>query len=162
MSIAGTGISFAQIRMHRNDVAPPPPPETFGAYSKSEESGGVIAMMDTMIADMDKEMTVGKREEADAQKNDVDEQEQVNVSNMDPETGNAERTPMVVDEVVDASEHKEVAQQDVRMNAHENVPSVGASPEASGGRATRGPAQRARGLQLSTSSRRSECSLGVH
>merc|ERR1719213_1455270 len=49
--IAGTGISFAQIRMHRNDVAPPPPPETFGAYTKSEESGGVIAMMDMMIAD---------------------------------------------------------------------------------------------------------------
>merc|ERR1719387_2828949 len=45
--IAGTGISFVQIRMHRDDAAPPPPPETFGAYSKkSDESGGVIAMMD--------------------------------------------------------------------------------------------------------------------
>merc|ERR1719215_538246 len=38
-------------------VAPPPPPETFGAYAKKGgESGGVIAMMDTMIADLDKEM----------------------------------------------------------------------------------------------------------
>merc|ERR1719409_1983743 len=65
--IAGTGISFAQIRMHRNDVAPPPPPETFGAYTKkSEESGGVIAMMDMMMADLDKEMTVAEAEEKDA------------------------------------------------------------------------------------------------
>merc|ERR1719326_1766627 len=66
--IAGTGISFAQIRMHRNDVAPPPPPETFGAYTKSEESGGVIAMMDMMIADMDKEMQEAEFDEKDGQK----------------------------------------------------------------------------------------------
>merc|ERR1719261_2223094 len=59
---------FVQIRMHRDDVAPPPPPETFGAYTKSEESGGVIAMMDMMIADMDKEMTEAEFEEKDAQK----------------------------------------------------------------------------------------------
>merc|ERR1719440_1266548 len=50
--IAGTGVTaFAQ-------VAPPPPPETFGAYTKKgEESNGVIAMMDMMIADLDKEIT---------------------------------------------------------------------------------------------------------
>merc|ERR1719478_414671 len=66
--IAGTCISFAQIRMHRDDVAPPPPPETFGAYTKSEESGGVIAMMDTMITDMDKEMKEAEYEEKDSQK----------------------------------------------------------------------------------------------
>merc|ERR1719460_1399598 len=67
--IAGTGISLVQIRMHRDDVAPPPPPETFGAYTKkSEESGGVIALMDSMIADMDKEMLEAKAEEKDAQK----------------------------------------------------------------------------------------------
>merc|ERR1719460_2114927 len=49
--IAGTGIGlFAQ-------VAPPPPPETFGAYSKkSQESNGVIGMMDMLVADLDKEM----------------------------------------------------------------------------------------------------------
>merc|ERR1719387_467369 len=66
--IAGTGVGFVQISMHRNDAAPPPPPETFGAYSKSEESGGVIAMMDMMIADMDKEMKEDEYEEKDAQK----------------------------------------------------------------------------------------------
>merc|ERR1719453_2292388 len=50
--IAGTGVTaFSQ-------VAPPPPPETFGAYSKNGgESGGVIAMMDMMVADLDKEIT---------------------------------------------------------------------------------------------------------
>merc|ERR1719428_770110 len=67
--IAGTGVGlFVQIQMHRNDVAPPPPPETFGAYTKSEESGGVIGMMDMMIADMDKEMKESEYEEKDAQK----------------------------------------------------------------------------------------------
>merc|ERR1719389_1226868 len=54
--------------MHRNDAAPPPPPETFGAYSKSEESGGVIAMMDMMIKDMDTEMLEAEAGEKDAQK----------------------------------------------------------------------------------------------
>merc|ERR1719217_57198 len=39
-------------------VAPPPPPETFGAYAKKgEESGGVISMLDMMVADLDKEIT---------------------------------------------------------------------------------------------------------
>jgi hypothetical protein len=63
----GYGASFMQIRMHSVD-APPPPPETFGAYSKkSEESNGVIMMMDTMIADLDKEMQEAELEEKDAQ-----------------------------------------------------------------------------------------------
>jgi septal ring factor EnvC (AmiA/AmiB activator) len=50
-------------------VAPPPPPETFGAYAKKGgESGGVIAMMDTMVADLDKEMTEIEVEEKEGQK----------------------------------------------------------------------------------------------
>jgi peptidoglycan hydrolase CwlO-like protein len=62
--IAGTGVTaFAQSR-----VAPPPPPETFGAYSKKgEESTGVIAMMDMMIADLDKEITEIEVEEKENQ-----------------------------------------------------------------------------------------------
>jgi septal ring factor EnvC (AmiA/AmiB activator) len=64
--IAGTGVgAFVQIRMHRNDVAAPP--ETFGAYKKSEESGGVIAMIDSIIKDLEKEMTLAPEEEKDAQ-----------------------------------------------------------------------------------------------
>jgi len=55
--------SFAQ-----NGVAPPPPPETFGAYSKKGgESGGVINMMDTMVADLDKEITETEVEEKENQ-----------------------------------------------------------------------------------------------
>jgi len=59
--IAGTGIGL-------NQVAPPPPPATAEAYSKkSGESGGVIALMDTMIADLTKEMTEAKATEENAQ-----------------------------------------------------------------------------------------------
>merc|ERR1719191_1699702 len=64
--IAGTGIEamFAQ----RSAVAPPPPPETFGAYSKKGgESTGVIAMMDMMVADLDKEITETETEEKENQ-----------------------------------------------------------------------------------------------
>merc|ERR1719506_2412400 len=47
--VAPKAAMFAQ----RSDVAPPPPPETFGAYSKKgEESTGVISMMDMMVADL--------------------------------------------------------------------------------------------------------------
>merc|ERR1719284_113039 len=49
-------------------VAPPPPPETFGAYSKkSEESNGVIAMIDMLVADLEKEMQTAKVDEKNAQ-----------------------------------------------------------------------------------------------
>jgi len=63
--IAGTGIAvFAQ----KSLKAPPPPPETFGAYSKkSEDNMGVMAMIDLLIADLDKEMTEAGTEEKDAQ-----------------------------------------------------------------------------------------------
>jgi len=55
--------AFAQ-----SNVAPPPAPETFGAYSKKgEESGGVIAMMDMMVADLDKEITETEVEEKENQ-----------------------------------------------------------------------------------------------
>jgi len=51
-----------------SQVAPPPPPATAGAYAKkSGESGGVIAMMDMMVADLDKEITEIEVEEKNAQ-----------------------------------------------------------------------------------------------
>jgi len=68
--IAGTGIGFMQIAAHKqaNDVAPPPPPETFGAYSKkSGESNGVMGMMDSLVADLEKEIQEMEFEEKDAQ-----------------------------------------------------------------------------------------------
>jgi septal ring factor EnvC (AmiA/AmiB activator) len=53
----------------RRRAAPPPPPETFGAYNKkSEESSGVIAMVDMLVKDLDKEMTVAETSEKEAQK----------------------------------------------------------------------------------------------
>jgi len=64
--IAGTGIeAFAQNSVR---VAPPPPPETFGAYAKKGgESTGVITMMDMMVADLDKEVTEVETEEKENQ-----------------------------------------------------------------------------------------------
>merc|ERR1719160_649770 len=64
--IAGTGVTV--LTQNKNKDAPPPPPETFGAYSKkSEESGGVIAMMDMLVKDLEKEMTIAETDEKDAQ-----------------------------------------------------------------------------------------------
>jgi len=60
--IAGTGIGLSQ-------VAPPPPPETFGPYTKkTEESHGVVEMIDILVKDLDKEMQEATVEEKDAQK----------------------------------------------------------------------------------------------
>jgi len=59
--------AMAQIRSH-NGVAPPPPPAAVEAYSKkSEESNGIIAMMDALSADLQKEMTEAEATEKDAQ-----------------------------------------------------------------------------------------------
>merc|ERR1719433_2098142 len=69
--IAGTGVTvLADIAEHAQGrrAAPPPPPETFGAYAKkSEETGGVMKLMNMLIADLDKEMTESTTEEKDAQ-----------------------------------------------------------------------------------------------
>jgi len=61
--------SFAEVLTHCNDEAPPgPPPETWDAYSKkSGESTNVVAMIDVLIADLDKEMTEAKAEEKNYQ-----------------------------------------------------------------------------------------------
>merc|ERR1719245_1036179 len=50
------------------DVAPPPPPETFGPYTKKgQESGGVVHMIDMIVTEVDKTMTEAETEEKDAQ-----------------------------------------------------------------------------------------------
>merc|ERR1719353_719596 len=62
--IAGTGIGLAQTA-----AAPPPPPEANLAYKKSgEESGGVMAMIDLLVADLDKDIQTSEVEEKEAQK----------------------------------------------------------------------------------------------
>merc|ERR1719326_966115 len=61
--IAGTGISAIQ-----DGAAPPPPPAANLAYKKKgEESSGVIQMIKTIIADVEKEIQVMELEEKDAQ-----------------------------------------------------------------------------------------------
>jgi len=62
--------TFIQITSHAtNGVAPPPPPETFGPYTKkTEESTGVIAMIDLLVKDLDKELQEAAVMEEDAQK----------------------------------------------------------------------------------------------
>jgi septal ring factor EnvC (AmiA/AmiB activator) len=64
------GASLVQLSEHRRAgrVAPPPPPETFGAYAKkTEENGGVLAMIKLLVADLDKEMTEAETSEKDSQ-----------------------------------------------------------------------------------------------
>merc|ERR550525_232515 len=62
---------MAEVAAHtqmQSQAAPPPPPETWGAYAKkSEESTGVVGMIDLLVKDLTKEMTEGKTAEADAQ-----------------------------------------------------------------------------------------------
>merc|ERR1719238_1692355 len=65
--IAGTGITaLVDVKAHKAD--PGPPPETFGDYKKKgEESNGVLAMMDGLVKELDKEMTEATAEEKDGQ-----------------------------------------------------------------------------------------------
>eukprot|EP00445_Apocalathium_hangoei_P007422 CAMPEP_0203863384 /NCGR_PEP_ID=MMETSP0359-20131031/14129_1 /ASSEMBLY_ACC=CAM_ASM_000338 /TAXON_ID=268821 /ORGANISM="Scrippsiella Hangoei, Strain SHTV-5" /LENGTH=730 /DNA_ID=CAMNT_0050780913 /DNA_START=75 /DNA_END=2267 /DNA_ORIENTATION=- len=72
--IAGTGVTvLAQVQAHNvvaqgEAAAPPPPPETWGAYTvKSEDSNGVIAMIDLLIKDLTKELTEAEAEEKHSQ-----------------------------------------------------------------------------------------------
>mmetsp|Transcript_67825 Transcript_67825/g.130950 ORF Transcript_67825/g.130950 Transcript_67825/m.130950 type:complete len:692 (-) Transcript_67825:39-2114(-) len=62
--------TFVQISAHASGRgAPPPPPETFGPYTKKTEgNNGVIAMIDLLIKDLDKELQEAEVMENDAQK----------------------------------------------------------------------------------------------
>lgn len=52
----------------QESAAPPPPPESFDAYSKkSGDSMGVIAMIDKLVMDLDKEMVEAETEEKNSQ-----------------------------------------------------------------------------------------------
>merc|ERR1719456_855823 len=58
-------VGFAQVH---GVAAPPPPPEANLAYKKSgEESGGVINMIDLLVADLDKDIQTSEVDEKDAQ-----------------------------------------------------------------------------------------------
>merc|ERR1719455_1403 len=62
--IAGTGVTA----LDQEKGAPAPPPATWDAYAKkSQESNGVMAMIDMLAADLDKEIEEMRFEEKDAQ-----------------------------------------------------------------------------------------------
>jgi chromosome segregation ATPase len=60
--ISGTGITALD-----QEEPAPAPQAVAGPSKKTEESGGVIALLDLLIKDLDKEMTTGEVEEKDAQ-----------------------------------------------------------------------------------------------
>merc|ERR1719399_51524 len=70
--ILEAGSFFAQIRSRtrvQSAVAPPPPPETFGAYEKSsEKSTGVLGLMDMIVKELEGDMKDAEYEEKTAQK----------------------------------------------------------------------------------------------
>jgi hypothetical protein len=64
----GAAAALVQVSSISHRDAPAPPPETWGAYSKKgEESTGVIAMVDLLIKDLDKEMTEAETQEKNNQ-----------------------------------------------------------------------------------------------
>merc|ERR1712176_1262436 len=61
------GGEFVEISVH-SQAAPPPPPAGPSKYSKkSEESSGVIRMLDLLVQDLDKEMQVAEVDEKNSQ-----------------------------------------------------------------------------------------------
>merc|ERR1712087_831725 len=67
--IAGTGVvAFAEVHVHDSRVAPPPPPETWDAYTKKgEEHTGVVEMLNMLKADLDKEIAQTQVNEKESQ-----------------------------------------------------------------------------------------------
>merc|ERR1719387_2009730 len=64
--IAGTGIALVQVKAHK--AAPGPPPAAPGPFKKkTEESAGVIGMIDILVKDLEKEMQEETVSEKDAQ-----------------------------------------------------------------------------------------------
>jgi len=61
--------ALVEVGSHGGGQAPPgPPPDTWDAYAKkSDESTNVVAMIDVLISDLDKEMTEAKAEEKNDQ-----------------------------------------------------------------------------------------------
>lgn len=61
--------TLAQMTFHvGHHEAPPPPPETFDAYVKSESNSGVIALLKRLVSELEKDNTIAETEEEGAQK----------------------------------------------------------------------------------------------
>jgi len=87
--------ALVQIRAHTTDEeAPAPPPEAPGAYKKKRgQSGGVIAMIDGLIAELDQEITEAEATEKNSQEdyetfmNDSAEQRTMDSKTLGDKTG---------------------------------------------------------------------------
>merc|ERR1719163_2670680 len=68
--IAGTTQTvFVQFRAHVRKAAPPPPPDTWGAYQKKDgKSNGVIALMDMLMKELQGDVTEAGHDEETSQK----------------------------------------------------------------------------------------------
>jgi len=66
---AASSLALIEIAEHtHHKEAPPPPPATWDAYTKkSGQSGGVVAMLDLLIKDLDKDITESKLDEQNSQ-----------------------------------------------------------------------------------------------
>mmetsp|Transcript_92489 Transcript_92489/g.299259 ORF Transcript_92489/g.299259 Transcript_92489/m.299259 type:complete len:711 (+) Transcript_92489:84-2216(+) len=107
MGVAGA--VFAQVSAHKQTRdAPPPPPETFGAYTKkSEENLGVMAMMDLLVKDLDKEMTEAETEEKDAQADYVTAMKDAAEKRTKDSTSLTQKEDMLGEMEADLQEHKD-------------------------------------------------------
>jgi len=67
--VASMFVQVSRHSQHANRDAPPAPPGTWDAYSKkSQESAGVIGMIDLLVKDLDREMTEAETSEKEGQK----------------------------------------------------------------------------------------------
>merc|ERR1719253_710813 len=68
--IAGTTQTvFVQFRAHVRKAAPPPPPDTWGAYQKKDgKSNGVLALMDMLMKELQGDVTEATHNEETSQK----------------------------------------------------------------------------------------------
>jgi chromosome segregation ATPase len=68
--IAGTTQTvFVQFRAHVRKAAPPPPPDTWGAYQKKDgKSNGVIGLMDMLMKELQGDVTEATHDEETSQK----------------------------------------------------------------------------------------------
>merc|ERR1719356_1387244 len=71
MSLMQDAPSLVEVHSHVAHKADPgPPPETWDAYqTKTEEHGGVVAMLDLLISDLDKEMAAMTTDEKESRRN---------------------------------------------------------------------------------------------
>merc|ERR1740130_158348 len=105
-TLAPTVTVLADVSAH---VAPPPPPATAAAFSKkSEESNGVIGLIDIMVNDLTKEMTEAETTEKLAQ----EEYEQTM-------TDSSEKRATDSKAVADKSKAKAETQADLEANTEE-------------------------------------------